>query len=48
MSHNTESNSDADKEHYENYFYNSYDKDKLKKKYKNTNRLRKSPKVYKE
>ena len=36
------------KEHYENYFYNSYDKDKLKKKYKNTNRLRKSPKIYKE
>lgn len=36
------------KEHYENYFYNAYDKKQLKIKYKNTNRLHKKPKIYKD
>ena len=35
------------KEHYENYFYNAYDKNNLIIKYKNTNRLHKKPKIYK-
>ena len=36
------------KEHYENYFYNAYDKKQLKIKYKNTNRLHKKAKNYKD
>ena len=36
------------KEHYENYFYNAYDKKQLKIKYKNTNRLYKKAKIYKD
>lgn len=37
------------KEHYENYFYNAYDKNKLKAKIDNlTNRLHKKPKIYKD
>ena len=36
------------KEHYENYFYNAYDKKQLKIKYKSTNILHKKPKIYKE
>ena len=35
------------KEHYENYFYNAYDKNKLKAKIENlNNRLHKKPKIY--
>jgi hypothetical protein len=30
------------------YFYNAYDKKQLKIKYKNTNRLHKKPKIYKD
>ena len=37
------------KEHYENYFYNAYDKNKLKNKTENlNNRLHKKPKKYKD
>ena len=37
------------KEHYENYFYNAYDKNKLKAKIENlNNRLHKKPKIYKD
>jgi len=37
------------KEHYENYFYNAYDKNKLKAKTENlNNRLHKNPKKYKD
>jgi len=37
------------KEHYENYFYNAYDKNKLKAKIDNlNNRLHKKPKIYKD
>ena len=37
------------KEHYENYFYNAYDKNKLKAKTENlNNRLHKKPKIYKD
>ncbi len=36
------------REHYENYFYNAYDKKQLKIKYKNTNRLHKKAKIYKD
>jgi hypothetical protein len=36
------------KEHYENYFYNAYDKNKLKTKIDNlSNRLHKKPKITK-
>ena len=36
------------KEHYENYFYNAYDKKKLKTKYEKSNRLHKKLKIYKD
>jgi len=35
------------KKHHENYFYNSYDKKKLKIKYEKSSRLHKNPKKYK-
>ena len=36
------------KKHYENYFYNAYDKKKLKTKLEKSNRLHKKSKIYKD